>query len=146
MLRISTKGRYATRILTYLAGQGTPVPARTQDIAASEGISADYVEQILMKLKSGGLVRSHRGTRGGFSLARDPRRITVAEVLRVTEGPIELVPCEQECCVRANKCVTRCVWERASSALQEVFAGVTVAEMAATAGALRAAEGQSFEI
>ncbi len=146
MLRISTKGRYATRIMTYLAGQDTPKPVRKQDIAESEGISADYVEQILMKLKSGGLVRSHRGTRGGFSIARDPSRITVAEVLRVMEGPIELVPCEQERCIRAGKCVARCVWEQASTALQEVFSGVTVAEMAAKEGVLRGIEGQSFEI
>ena len=146
MLRISTKGRYATRIMTYLAGRGTPVPARKQDIAESEGLSADYVEQILIKLKSGGLVRSHRGTRGGFSLVRDPRSITVADVLHAMEGPIELVPCEQERCIRVSKCVSRCVWEQASAALEKVFSGVTVAEMAAKAGKLRAADGEMFEI
>ena len=60
-----------------LARFGVKAPARKQDIARAEDISADYVEQILMKLKAAGLVRSHRGTRGGFSLARDPAEISV---------------------------------------------------------------------
>lgn len=117
MLRISTKGRYAARILVYLALHEDSAPSPKQEIADAEGISADYVEQILTKLRSGGLVRSHRGARGGFSLARAPGAITMADVLAASEGPIELVPCEGEECPRTSMCVTRMVWHEASRAL-----------------------------
>ncbi len=129
-----------------LARLGARTPARKQDIAEAEGISADYVEQILMKLKTGGLVRSHRGTRGGFSLARDPAAINVSDVLTTVEGPIELAPCAVEECSRASACVTGAVWRRAREALDAVFAGVTVAELAKEVRSRDTAEGHMFEI
>ena len=71
MLRLSTKGRYATRIMVYLALCNPDEPARKQEIAEAEGIPADYVEQILTKLRTAGLVKSRRGAGGGFQLRRD---------------------------------------------------------------------------
>jgi len=146
VIRISTKGRYATRIMICLARFGVKAPARKQDIARAEDISADYVEQILMKLKAAGLVRSHRGTRGGFSLARDPAEISVSAVLAAVEGPFELAPCASAECARASVCVTRGLWRRGSEALEAVFGSATVAALAEEARAADAAQGHMFEI
>jgi len=96
MMKLSTKGRYATRIMVYLAMQNSDSPCRKQDIAEAESISADYVEQILIRLKAAGLVTSHRGAHGGFSLTRPPSEVTVEAVLQATEGPLLLVACTDE--------------------------------------------------
>lgn len=130
MIRLSTKGRYATRMLVYLATRGHGSPSPKRDIASAEGISPDYVEQILVRLRSAGLVQSHRGARGGFSLARPADEISVAEVIVATEGPIDLAPCKEEYCTRADVCATRELWNRASRALESVLAEETIATLA----------------
>jgi Rrf2 family transcriptional regulator, cysteine metabolism repressor len=129
-MRLSTKGRYGTRImvrLAMLAGRG---PSTKQEIAESEGISADYVEQLLTKLRAAGLVESRRGVRGGFVLARDPAQITVADVLAATEGPIRIAPCQERRCKRASACATQSVWNEATTALNAVFRARTVQALA----------------
>jgi len=143
MIRLSTKGRYATRIMIYLAAHNRDQPATTQEIAEGEHITSDYVVQILMRLKTAGLVESRRGVKGGFVLARDPADITVADVLEATEGTIQLVACDDdEPCQWSSQCVTRKVWDAANDALQEVFASRTIGQLAnerlqlAAAGAL----------
>ena len=146
MIRFSTKGRYATRILVYLALHNNEYSVRKQEIAESEGISADYVEQILMKLKTADLVKSHRGVKGGFSLARKPDRITVADVIDATEGSISLVPCLNEDCTRASICVARPMWQKANDALMSVLSGTTIGEMAEQARNLYGSKSVTFEI
>ncbi len=136
-MKLSTKGRYATRIMVCLAMKDSTIPRRKQEIAESEGISADYVEQILIRLKAGGLVVSHRGARGGFTLARDPRKITVTDVLQASEGPLSLVPCSQENCERETACVTHAIWRNAEVALSAVFDGNTIADLAEKALGMR---------
>jgi Rrf2 family protein len=130
MLNLSTKGRYAARIMLALAlAEGHR--ATKAEISRSEDISADYVEQILTKLRTVGLVRSHRGIRGGFSLARKPQEITVADVLLAAEGPLSIAPCLPDAnCPRAGRCATRTLWQEASKALVKTFSGVTLADMA----------------
>jgi Rrf2 family protein len=121
-------------------------PCRKQQIAAAEGISADYVEQLLMKLKTAGLVVSQRGARGGFLVARAPRTITVAEVLEATEGPFRLAPCDTQSCDRLSVCVTSPLWDRAADSLKKLFDGVTIADLAAEAKSLRDSSALTFEI
>jgi Rrf2 family protein len=133
MLHLSTKGRYATRIMVYLAGRKDERPVPKQEIAQAEGISIDYVEQILIRLKVGGLVKSHRGVNGGFSLARSPEEITVTDVLAATEGGTELAPCLSMKCNRSAGCVTRPVWEKAARAIEQTFSAVTIGQLAAGA-------------
>lgn len=130
MLKVSTKGRYAVRIMVYLALAKSDRPSRKQDIADSEEISADYVEQILIRLRAGGLVISHRGARGGFTLSREPHQITVLEVLEATEGPMELAPCIEAGCRRESVCVTRRFWGETEALLVELFKGKSIADMA----------------
>ncbi len=133
MMKLSTKGRYATRIMVYLAMQEQGIPCRKQQIAEAEGISADYVEQILIRLKAAGLVTSHRGARGGFSLTRPAVDVTVEEVLQATEGPVTLVACGDEGCDRETICVTRRVWRAAEAALSAVFSGTVIEDLAEAA-------------
>ena len=147
MMTLSTKGRYATRMLTYMAARADSRPATKQEIADNEALSADYAEQILLKLKAAGLVRSHRGKAGGFSLAEAPEKMTVARVLRITEGPLCLVPCvENNDCERAPTCPTRPLWEEATRALDKVFSGTTIADLARERLRLQAMRAPAYEI
>jgi Rrf2 family transcriptional regulator, cysteine metabolism repressor len=130
MMTLSTKGRYAARIVVCLARHKGPGPATKHSIGRSEGISADYVEQIMVRLRAARLVRSHRGRSGGFSLARAPGRIALADVLKAVEGPFSPVPCLGGVCARARGCPTRPVWRRVAEAVERVLSEATVAELA----------------
>lgn len=130
MMALSTKGRYAARIMVHLARQPRRHPVTKHAIGRSEGISANYVEQIMIPLRAANLVRSHRGRAGGFLLARPAEAITLAEVLRAVEGPFCPVPCLRRVCRRARGCPTRPVWQRAAEAVERVLAGTTLARMA----------------
>ncbi len=146
MLKLSTKGRYAVRIMTYLAARDEEGPARKQDIAESEGISPDYVEQILIRLRAGGLVQSHRGARGGFTVACDPNRTSVLDVLEATEGPLQIAPCVQEGCDHVTRCAVQCVWNEAAESLRQVFSGALLSDLADKVVALRAGSPLTYSI
>ena len=130
MMPLSTKGRYAARIMVCLAARREPGPATNQQIGEHEGISPDYVQQIMMRLQSAQLVRSHRGRKGGFSLTRDPTAITLAEVLQAVEGPVCPSPCLFDKCEREPSCPTRPVWKRAAEAVEQVLTETTIAQLA----------------
>jgi Rrf2 family protein len=101
-------------------------------IAEAEAISPGYVQQLMMALRLGGLVVSHRGREGGFSLARAPEAISVADVLKAVEGDIMPAPCRAGGhCDRISTCPTRPVWEKAAGLLDDLFAGTTIADLAA---------------
>jgi len=120
--------------MVYLAARDNSTPAPKHEIANAEGISADYTEQVLMQLRNRGLVASHRGIKGGFSLATPPAEITVAKILEATEGPLNLAPClGDEPCPRQTACVARDLWSEANKTLTCFFENVTVAELAARA-------------
>lgn len=147
MLTLSTKTRYATRMLIRLAGndqQGRCVSSR--EIGEAEDVSPDYVEQILAKLRSAGIVRSRRGPKGGFVLARDPADITVADVLRAMEGPLFIIACLAEGCPRSPLCVAQPLWRKANEALLAVLSDATIAQLAEQAEALRAPQPLMYEI
>jgi Rrf2 family protein len=129
MLRLSTKGRYATRMLVYLAINARERPANTQTIANAEGISKDYVEQILTRLRTAGIIASHRGIKGGFSIARDPKEITVKEVVELTEGSISIAPCIKGACNRSTQCATQAVWDATNAAIEEKLASYTIHDL-----------------
>ena len=90
---ISQKARYALRALLYLAGRGEAGPVQISEIAEQEKIPRKFLEAILLELKKTGIVRSHRGRQGGYSLGRPAKDISFADVLRVTDGPLALSPC-----------------------------------------------------
>src|ERR1700755_3712532 len=90
---ISQKARYALRALLYLAAQGETGPVQIAEIAEKEKIPRKFLEAILLELKKTGIVRSHRGRQGGYSLGRAAKDISFADVLRGTDGPLALSPC-----------------------------------------------------
>ena len=117
--------------MVFLAALPRGTTVTKYEIADAEGVSPAYVEQLMTPLRLGGLVASHRGRAGGFSLARDPETISIAEVLRAMEGTIQVAPCsDPHACDRADTCRTRGVWQKAADLLDELFRGVTVAELA----------------
>ncbi|MBN1270463.1 MAG: Rrf2 family transcriptional regulator [Kiritimatiellae bacterium] len=130
---MSARARYATRIMVCIAHNQAAGPVRKNMIAAEEGLSPDYVEQILVSLKNAALVNSHRGAKGGFTTARDPSAITVADILQALEGPLDLAPCEtgSGACSRANDCVTSRIWAETGRLLVKHLSSVRLGDLLA---------------
>jgi Rrf2 family transcriptional regulator, cysteine metabolism repressor len=130
MMNISTRGRYATRIMVLLARD--PERAKSKfEIAEAEAITPAYVQQLMMALRLAGLVRSHRGRDGGFSLTRAPEQITVAHVLEAVEGDVMPAPCRVTGhCDRVASCPTRPLWQQAADTLDRLFSATTIADLA----------------
>ena len=134
-MKISTKGRYALRLMLDVAlhSNGSAVPLR--DVAQRQEISDKYLEQIVTQLSRAGLVRSVRGAGGGYLLTRDPAEYTVGEILRTLEGNLAPVSCadsDHVCrCSRADQCVTVEVWRDIQAAVSSVVDHVTLADLVA---------------
>lgn len=125
-MKMSTKGRYAVRILLCIARHQKNGAVSKKLISQEERISADYIEQIITPLKNKKLVTSLRGTKGGFQLAKEPSQITVYDVLCATDGELILVNCHRNNCHERDLCVTRLVWDGASQKLVDYFSGITL--------------------
>ena len=147
-MKMSTKGRYAVRILLSIARYQKNGPVPKKIIAAEEGISADYIEQIIVPLKNDGLCIGIRGVKGGFKLAKDPKDITVYDILAASEGVVKLVDCEQMDCQGRdkNKCATRPVWEGASEVLKEFFEKITLQQLVDRAAEFEKSGAASYSI
>ena len=133
-MKITYKGDYALKALFQLAleyGEGGVVPI--SDIAKPGDMPTKFLEQILLTLRKGGFVKSKRGINGGFFLARHPRDITVGEVIRFIEGPIEPISCIEEDCYKGCKdtasCIFRDVWKEVKSAISIVVDTLTFEEL-----------------
>lgn len=130
-MMISTKGRYALRIMIDLAQHDSDIPVSVREIADRQDISGKYMEQIIGVLTRAGLLRSVRGAQGGYHLTRPAKEITVGMILRATEGdlaPAECVKSEVPC-GRTNECSTRLVFEKVYSAINNVIDNVTLDEL-----------------
>jgi Rrf2 family protein len=139
MLCISSKGHHATRILVLLASGGTDRIYTKTEIAALEGLTTGYVQQLMGSLHTGGLIVSYRGKQGGFKLAHPAHLMTVADAVRVVEGEIRLAACHDgENCERIPTCPTRSTWVEAASLLQTFFEQTTIAQLAERARMLAA--------
>ena len=131
-MKISTKGRYALRMMLELACREDNQPVSIKDIAKSQGISEKYLEQIISSLKKAGYVRSLRGAQGGYMLAREPQTYTVGSILRLTEGSMKPVACLEDDpnqCARAGECVTLRLWEMLDDAIEGVLDKVTLQDL-----------------
>ena len=129
---ISTKGRYALRIMVDLAQHDGDEPVSVREIAQRQDISGKYMEQIISVLTRAGLLRSIRGAQGGYHLAHDPREITVGMILRATEGdlaPAECVLDGAQHCDRRGACPSRTVFAKVYSAINDVIDSVTLLEL-----------------
>lgn len=128
---ISTKGRYALRIMLDLAGHMGET-TRLRDIASRQEISEKYMEQIIAVLNKAGYVRSTRGAQGGYQLVRTPREYTVGMILRLTEGSLAPVECLAEHalpCERVGKCATVEVYRRIYEAVNNVVDSMTLQDL-----------------
>jgi Rrf2 family transcriptional regulator, cysteine metabolism repressor len=130
MMAISTRGRYSLQILTLMAAQPQGCIFTKHQIARSEAVPLAYIQQLMTTLRTAGFVNSHRGKTGGFTLARAAATITVADVLRATEGQMAPAPClGSQRCEREERCVLRPLWVRATTMIEDLFGGVTLAEL-----------------
>ena len=130
-MRLSTKSRYGTRLLLDIALNDGGGPVRIQDSAERQKISVKYLEHIAQVLRKAGFLRSTRGKHGGHSLAMEPERILLGEVIKLLEGDSCLVDCgiDNPHCNLAGSCITRMVWMEASSAMFAKLNTITLAEL-----------------
>ncbi len=129
-MKLSTRSRYGLRLLFQLALHYEQGPVQLSDITGREGISGKYLGQIIIQLRSSGLVGSVRGAQGGYYLARHPSQITVGDALSVLEGSLCPVECvESKQCERAGECSTRRVWSILNDRITEALSGITLTDM-----------------
>lgn len=134
-MKISTKGRYALRLMLDLALNDTGEFISIKAISARQEISEKYLEQIITMLNKAGFVKSSRGAQGGYRLTRSPKEYTVGMILRLTEGSLAPVVCledEPNQCPRYEDCITIAVWQKLYEAINQVVDYVTLAELAET--------------
>ncbi len=130
-MKVSTRGQYGTRALLELALHEGKGPVLLRDIAQRQQISLSYLEHIITPLIAGGIVRSTRGSGGGFWLAKPLAEISLSEVIRLLEGSITPVECvdNPEVCNRSAFCVTRDVWVELKRAMDEVLESKTLQDL-----------------
>ncbi len=130
-MKISTKGRYALRLMLDLALNNTGEYITIKSIAARQEISEKYLEQIISLLNRAGFVKSIRGAQGGYRLAKDPSEYTVGMILRLTEGSLAPIDCieNEGVCSRNGHCVTKEVWQELYEAICSVVDRITLQEL-----------------
>ena len=130
-MKLSAKGRYGARAALELALRYGAGPIMVREIAECQGISERYLEHILNSMRASGFVRSTRGARGGYELAKAPAEITLGDVIRSLEGPLDIVSCTRDKdCDRVDNCVTMQVWKDVRDAIEGVLDRVTLADLA----------------
>ncbi len=132
-MKISTKGRYAVRVMLDLAVNDAGEYIKVKQIAERQGISEKYLEQIISVLNKAGYVKSARGAQGGYRIAGDPEDYTIGMILRLTEGSLCPVACLEDKtgqCGRSGTCETLPVWRKLDEAINRVVDSVTIADLA----------------
>jgi len=132
-MKISTRGRYALRLMVDLAMQDPAEYVPIRSIAERQEISDKYLEQIITALSRAKFVKSSRGAQGGYRLARPAEEYTVGMILRLIEGDLVPVACmadEPNQCPRSDKCVTLDVWKQLTDAINGVVDHITLADLA----------------
>jgi Rrf2 family transcriptional regulator, iron-sulfur cluster assembly transcription factor len=127
-MKLSTKTRYGTRILVDLALQDTNKPAQVSEISKRQGITVKYVEQILRPLKQEGYVSSVRGARGGYIIAKNSKKITLGQIVKLFETQADIIECisHPEKCNLSDDCNFRLAWEKANRALFKSLDAITI--------------------
>ena len=131
-MKVSTKGRYAIRLMIDLEQNCQGEYINIKEIAKRQGVSVKYLEQIVNQLNKAGYLISVRGPRGGYKLAKPAKEYTVGDILRVTEGALVPVACledERNQCERSACCTTIGFWTGLSHLINEYVDGVTLAEL-----------------
>ena len=124
-MKLTSKGRYAVMALADLANFNSVDPVSLRDISLRQGISLDFLEQIFSKLKKHNIVKSTRGTNGGYVLNKDPVQIKLANILNAVDEEVKTVQCKKEskksCNGKATKCVTHNLWDELETHINSFF-------------------------
>ncbi len=131
-MKISTKGRYALRLMLDLALHDQQKPIRLKDVAARQEISVKYLESIAGVLAKAGYIRSLRGAQGGYLLKYSADQYKVGDILRLTEGsmaPVDCLEAEENQCPRAETCTTLRLWKELDTAVKSVIDHYTLADL-----------------
>jgi len=130
-MKISTRGRYGTRAMLDVALHYTEGRVHLKDIARRQQVSKKYLEHLISRLQTAGLLRSTRGTRAEISLARPPSEIRLSEIFQTLEGPIALLDCvdNPERCPRSSTCATRDIWMQMGQLLSAFLESKTLEDL-----------------
>jgi len=130
-MKLSTRTRYGIRAILELAEKDGSGPLRVKAIAQSQDISVKYLEQLMTILRSAGFVRSIRGSKGGYMLAKSPNQIKLSDVFDCLEGHVTTVECveDRSFCERAEDCVARQVWAQVQQAIKNVLQSITLQDL-----------------
>ena len=129
---VSTKGRYALRVMLSFAQRSDGEYVPLKEIAEAEGISQKYLESIMTILSKAGFVDAVHGKGGGYRLNRKPEDYTVGSILKLTEGSLSAVSCTSQgaaACSRTTCCQTLPMWEKLEKMIDEFFEGITLADL-----------------
>lgn len=131
-MKISTRGRYALRLMLDLAMNDTEQYVTIKSISERQEISSKYLEQIISVLSRAGFVKSIRGSRGGYKLAHPPQEYTLGQILRLIEGSLVPVSCmedEPNMCPRHERCATLDIWKQIDDAVSNILDSNTLADL-----------------
>ena len=131
-MKISTRGRYALRIMTELAKSKSNEYISLNSLSEKQSISQKYLEQIVPLLTRAGFIKSIRGNKGGYSLKKNPDKITVGDILRATEGSLAPVPCvesKENTCKKAAYCTTFKIWSGLYETINNYLDGITLQQI-----------------
>ena len=135
---VSTKGRYALRVMVRFAQQGSERYIPLKEIAEAEDISQKYLETIMSTLSKAGFVDAVHGKGGGYRLNRKPEEYTVGSILKLTEGSLAAVSCTSQgaaACSRTECCQAKPMWDRLEKLIDDFFEGITLADLLRDGGA-----------
>ncbi|ERI90341.1 putative HTH-type transcriptional regulator IscR [Clostridiales bacterium oral taxon 876 str. F0540] len=129
-MKLSTKGRYGVKAMVDLAIHYGGEPVSIKSISERQNISEYYLEQLFSPLRKAELIRSIRGAQGGYVLSRSPKDITIAEIMEVLEGPIEISNClDDKSCNNVDCCATRLLWARIKNSIDSVTKSTTLQDI-----------------
>lgn len=132
-MKLSSRGHYGLQAMVYLAKSGVNKPIPLRRIANDEHIPEQFLEQIFVDLRKGGLVRSVRGAKGGYQLSNPPEDIIIGDIIRVLEGSLNIVDCLEDkkgnCCDKVEDCTTKIVWEKVRDSMVTVLDGFNLADL-----------------
>jgi len=122
-MKLSTRGRYGTRLMLELAKNYEKGPISMSDISNNQKIPVKYLEQLIIPLKKGNLVTSVRGPKGGHMLSKSPKKINVWEVLTLLESKLFIVDClgNENVCENSRDCLIRPIWRKAFQSMVDIF-------------------------
>jgi len=130
-MKLTTKSRCGTRILMDLAYNYGLGPVSVGDISKRQGISVKFVEQVIRPLKKAGFIRSVRGPKGGYCLAKKPEEVNIGQIIRLLETYSDLAGCitKPENCARSDDCRVRLIWSKATKALYSYLDSITLSDL-----------------